>query len=399
MKHILFINPNKDTFTNPTLVMLFEQLAELSDVCVSLLSQEQIVAAPSHLHKIKPLDFPVFAVTWSKKIWSWRPKMKANRILKQFCRDEQVSVIVAIDPIGLIVGGRVKKQLPKIQLHYLSFELFFRNELNNFPYYQKIKKKEIYYSRFIDCLLVQDEERRNLLLNENKINLPGIQSFLLPVSPASSTADPNSRALWRSKLGISESQVILMHSGSLDKWSGGEYLLEILRNGLPENALLLIHSKEKLQVSNPIHRKLLDFKAKGYPVMIHDSLFENYAEYLGFLHVADLALALYQSDNSSPYTGKNIAHIGLASGKFACYMSQGIPAVVTHSAIYDRLVREFDFGFVVRDMAEFRQIIVSLDKEILLHKQQQALSLYREILDPAKSGRDYLGYLQENEVR
>lgn len=396
MKHILFINPNKDTFTNPTLVTVFEQLASREETRISLLTQEQSLAAPDNLKSISLLYFPVFAVTWSKKIWTWLPKLKAQKQLARFCEEERVSVIIAIDPVGLIIGGRVKKRLPETKLHYLSFELFFGDELADFPYYRKIKKKEIYYSRFIDCLIIQDEERRNLLLKENSIHPATIRSFLIPVSPAVSAIDPASRAEWRQKLGVSEDQLILVHSGSLEKWSGGNYILDMLRAGLPENVLLLIHSKEKLQVSHPVHRKLLDFKAKGYPLLIRDSLFENYAAYLGFLQVADLALALYQIDKSSPYTGKNIGHIGLASGKFACYMSQGIPAVVMQSTSYEQLAEKYDFGYVVHEISDIRQALVSLTREELEPKKKAAFQLYDEILDPREATRAYVRYIYED---
>ncbi|MGV3631156.1 MAG: hypothetical protein ACO1O6_08115 [Bacteroidota bacterium] len=393
MKHILFINPNKDTFTNPTLVTLFEQLSVHPGIRVSLLTQEQLLAAPGHLNKIKQFYFPVFGVTWPKKIWTWLPKLKAQKEAERFCQEQQVSVIVAVDPVGLIVGGRLKKRFPEIKLHYLSFELFFSDELAAFPYYRKIKQKEVYYSRLIDCLLIQDEERRDLLLRENKISLSAIKSFLLPVSPAASVTDPASGHEWRGKLGIAENQFVIIHSGSLEKWSGGNYLLELLQNGLPENVLLLIHSKEKLEASNPVHSELLDFKAKGYPLLIHETVFEDYADYLGFLQAADLALALYEADDSSPYTGKNIAHIGLASGKFSCYMSRGVPAIVTRSASYEQLLDRYDFGYVIHTMADIRGIVVSLSKEQLERKKKEALKLYTEILDPAKTCSNYVRYL------
>lgn len=396
MKHILFINPNKDTFTNPTLVMLFEKLSSSPAARISLLTPEQTLSAPGYLKHIRQVYFPVFGVTWSKKIWTWLPKRKAQKQLERFCEQEQVSLVIAIDPVGLIVGGRVKKQLPHLKLHYLSFELFFSDELASFPYYQKIKQKEVYYSRFIDCLLIQDEERRDLLLTENKISLSNINSFLVPVSPAASGIDPASGPEWRKKLGIADNQLVLIHSGSLEKWSGGNYVLEILRGGLPANVLLLIHSREKLHVSNPVHRKLLDFKAKGYPVLIHETVFEKYTDYLDFLQVADLALALYQADGNSPYTGKNIAHIGLASGKFACYMSRGIPTIVTRSNSYEKLLRQYDFGFLVANTSDIREIVVSLNKAALEEKQKAALQLYTEILDPRKPGNDYVTYVHDN---
>ncbi len=394
MKHILFINPNHDTFTNPSLVTVFEQLLQNSAIRVSLLSGKQIIAAPPHLQGIKFLDFPVFSVTWSKKFWTWLPKRRVQKQLKDFCRQEQVTHLVGIDPLGLIVGGRVKKALTALELHYFSFELFFRDELGHFPYYAKIKQKEIFYSRLVDVLLIQDEERRDLLLHENRFQ-PG-KTFFLPVSPRVGETKPGMREMWRKKLGIAPGQRVLVHSGSLDSWSGGGFLSQILEQGLPENTLLVVHSKEKLLFTNPLHARLLDLKEKGAPLLLHETLFEDYADYLGFLQLADLALALYAPDGESPYTGKNIGHIGLASGKFSCYLSQGIPVCVLASGSYEKLRGNFDFGFVLHDVEEIPRILVSLTDEILAHKKEEALRLYREILDPEQAAGLYTAYLNGN---
>ena len=100
-----------------------------------------------------------------------------------------------------------------------------------------------------------------------------------------------------------------------------------------KNVLLLIHSKSELNPQNKIHNNLLELEKNSESVLIHKTVFSDFTEYLSFLQVADYGLVLYQKDESSPYTGKNIVEIGLASGKFACFMSQGIPVIATSSKI------------------------------------------------------------------
>lgn len=395
MKHVLIINPNRDTFSNPSLVALLESLMQDKRIKVTLLSPKQMIQKPVRFEGVEEITLSDLSVNWGKNVFTWLPKLKFIIKLKKKCKAEGISTIIAIDPLGLIFGGRIKLLLKKIKLHYFSFEIFFQDELSGNTYFQKLKKKEIKYSKLIDCLLIQDEERSQLLMQENHIQKSEIKQFFIPVAPNSAKIPGENCQKWRTKLGISEDKIVLLHSGSLEKWSGGEMLIDLINLGLGENQVLVIHTKSPLDLNNPIHREIISLKEKGKPILIHETVFSDFDEYLAFLQIADLCLALYEQDLSSPYTGKNIEHIGLASGKFSCYLSQEIPVIVTYAKMYQKLNLEENFAFVVKNVAEIQMLLVSLKKEDLQLKSIASKVIFEKYLKVNSSLKNYLIYLNE----
>jgi glycosyltransferase involved in cell wall biosynthesis len=390
MKHILVINPNNDTYSNPTLVSVFEALLETNDFKITLLAPQQIIAKPKHFHQINELILTKNSVNWSKKIQTWLPKLKHILQLIKFCQKEKVDLIIGIDPIGLIIGGRIKRLFKNINLHYFSFELFFSDEIQSNPYLKKLKAKEIVYSKHINSLLIQDVQRLQLLVEENKINLDKINHFLIPVSPSQGKIEGENKSFWRQKLGISENKIVLLHSGSLEKWSGGEILIENIEKGIPANVLILIHSKSELNPQNKIHNKLLEFEKNSDSVLIHKTVFSDFREYLSFLQVADFGLVLYQKDESSPYTGKNIVEIGLASGKFSCFMSQGIPVITSNSNYYRKLLSTNKIGFCLNENEfDFKQLSEQNSERMLIFKQN-SVSFFDKDLNNTKKIKDFI---------
>ncbi|MFN5417572.1 MAG: hypothetical protein ACK5B9_10985 [Flavobacteriia bacterium] len=393
MKHILIINPNKDTFSNPTIVSILEILVKNNEFKITILSPEQLIQKPKQFESINEIVLPELSVNWGKKIQSWFPKLNFILKLNKFCKTEKVSTIISVDPIGLILGGRIKSRNRAIKFHYFSFEIFFRSELIGNSYFLKLKKKEIKYSKLIDCLLIQDEVRARLLIEENQLQNKPFKQFLIPVAPNFNKITGENRIFWRNKLGISDNQTVLLHSGSLEKWSGGDILIEVLQNGLAENQLLVVHSKSELDVENPIHAKLLAFEQAGFPIMIHKTVFSDYKEYLSFLQLADYALVLYANDCSSPYTGTNIKEIGLASGKLSCFLSQEIPIICTWSEIYDKLNKKYDFGYVLNEGA-----ILKLENfPDSSSKNDGAKRLFEEVFNVDLKVNEYIHFLK-NEI-
>jgi glycosyltransferase involved in cell wall biosynthesis len=290
----------------------------------------------------------------------------------------------------LIIGGRIKRLFKRLKLHYFSFEIFFSEEVESNPYLKKLKDKEIFYSKYINSLLIQDEHRLQLLVNENKINLNKINHSLIPVSPNQGLIEGENRDIWRKKMSITEDKIVLLHSGSLEKWSGGEILIENIEKGIPVNVLILIHSKSELNPQNKIHNKLLELEKNSDSVLIHKTVFSDFTEYLAFLQVADFGLVLYQQDESSPYTGKNIAEIGLASGKFSCFMSQGIPVITSTSSYYKKLISTNNIGFYFDESEIDLNQISKQDRDGMLILKQNSVSFFEKDLDNKKRIKDFV---------
>ncbi len=217
-----------------------------------------------------------------------------------------------------------------------------------------------------------------------------INHFLIPVSPTQGKIEGENKSLWRNKLGISENKMILLHSGSLEKWSGGEILIENIEKGIPANVLILIHSKSELNPQNKIHSKLLELEKNSDSVLIHKTVFSDFTEYLSFLQVADFGLVLYQKDESSPYTGKNIVEIGLASGKFSCFMSQGIPVITSNSSYYRKLLSTNKIGFCLNEnQFDFKQLSEQNSERMLIFKQN-SVSFFDKDLNNTKKTKDFI---------
>ncbi len=394
MKQVLFINPNRDTFSNPTLVAVLDKMILSKKLKVTILTPKQVIDAPSHLNEINFIDLPDFSVNWSKKVKTWFSKISFLIKLVRFCQKNKIKDIVGIDPVGLIYAGRIKRILSSLNLHYFSFEIFFRDEVKNLDYYRKIKEKEVYYSKFIDFLLIQDEVREQLLVQENNLNPTNFKTFLIPVSPNCGLIEGDNRSQWRNKLNIAENKIVLLHSGSMEKWSGGELIIKMLESGLAENQLIVVHSKSEFDLENPIHSKLLELEQQGFPVLIHKTRFSDYDEYLSFLHLADFGLVLYEKDSSTPYTGRNIEEMGLASGKFACFMSQEIPVVALNSRIFKELNNKYNFGFVIENLSEIK--LINLNEDFKSH----TLNLYQHELNAMSLVEEYCYsfYSNKNEL-
>jgi glycosyltransferase involved in cell wall biosynthesis len=67
------------------------------------------------------------------------------------------------------------------------------------------------------------------------------------------------------------------------------------------------------------------------------------------LHSADLGIALYKSHENSIWLGKNIRHVGLASGKISTYLQHGVPVLVNEIGELSDCVRHHELGVVIDD--------------------------------------------------
>ncbi|MES2588245.1 MAG: hypothetical protein V4622_04640 [Bacteroidota bacterium] len=397
MKNVLFINPNKDFFSNPTLVYLLKEFGK-KGLQIHLVMPTQSVELPESFSNIKHVKFNTFNLTWPKKIWKWLPIIRAYFKLISYCKKNEISTIIGVDPYGIIIAGRLKRFLKQTEIHYISFEIFFRDELKNFPKELIIKKKEINYSHKVSTLIIQDEIRFNLLISENNLDVKKLKTYFIPVAPEKSVLSLEEKTYWRTfyreKLGIEDDEIVLLHSGSVAKWSGGELILDVLKRELPSKVKILVHSKFPFNSSESIQNELLELKEKGKSVILHDNPFSDYQSYLQFLQVADFGLALYQHDDSSAFTGKNIEHIGLASGKFATYMSQDLPTIVTFSENFEILNQKYNFGCLIHNSDDFFSVLSTIDKQII--DKSTISELYENELNPKNRVNLYLDSFYKN---
>lgn len=305
----------------------------------------------------------------------WKSQLDSYMKVKNVVKANGISKIYAVDPLGLIIAGRVKKYLCKrVELCYLSFEIFFKEELKG--YYLNLKNKEIKYSQLIDTLLVQDEVRRDLLFAENGFTLPPEKVSLVPVSPdpieVTEVVDIHER------FGIDRTKKLAVYSGSMGKWCGTDAIIEAFDKGYwPEEYHLVFHTRRPLKPGDDYYDDIMRLaNDKSIPFTLHAHPFEAFEDLAAFLKGFDVALALYYPNYDGPYYGKNMQEIGLSSGKFSMYMMLGLPTIVTSCKTYNELIKRYKFGAVIEDVKEFNTSLFESGTP------EEALLLYKEILTP-----------------
>lgn len=334
----------QDTFTNPTIYSIIKRLND-KKIPVQIFSGFQQSIIPSELKYTTYYNAPK-GLSLPRRPDNILIYIKAFFLVIYQLKKNKVTHLIAVDPFGLIMAGRIKKIIKKLKIHYCSFEIFFEDEIKNYPGFVSIKKKEIFYSQQVESILIQDPIRQGLLQKENKINPKFSGWHLVPVSPI--VKYQHKKKYSKSNFGLKETDIVYVHSGSIADWAGISLIIEALEKGLPDGTFMLIHNKSKFDFSNETHRKLLSYKENGANLILHDELFESYQDYCEFLACLDYGIVLYIADDGV-FTGMNIKEIGLSSGKFSTYMSAGLPSLLSSCTSYINLTKSYKIGVIVDD--------------------------------------------------
>lgn len=376
---------NEDTLSNPTLKLIIESIIDNKfKLGLAGTNAPQAFKLPKELKIYKRGNYDVLVpkrpVKFLKFAWSFL------KLTYHLYRDG-TKCIMAVDPLGLIMAGRFKVLKWNLKIHYFSFEIFFNHEMNS-KSWKRIKAKEIFYTRIVSTIIVQDEQRQKILIKENNIGQRHSKNwYLIPVALIASNENVSKSNNIRNQYGLNQNCKLLLHTGTVAPWSGAQTYIELLEKGIPDNHVLFIHSRYKLVDSDDSHLKLKRLQEGGYPVILHDHFFTNDDEYFEFLKNFDYGLALYEKQDSV-FTGDNIKHIGLASGKFSCYMAAGLISIVSDLEVYRVLNNRFKFGKLAGNADEILELLQSGELQEL--QPQSARRLYDECLDPQTRVNKYL---------
>lgn len=382
MEHILFVSYNNDTFSNPTLDLLFKKILE-RDVRITFLAPEQCFFS-EYSRAVSRIDIPPVLIRKSKNPLRLFKQLKPYISLIADLWKSRPDAICGIDPAGFITAARLNSFLG-CKLGYLSFEIFFEDEANEYfrrtgvDYFLLLKSTEKKFFRKLDFLVIQDKIREALLVTENG-HKPE-KSFLIPVSSARNGAVKKKHSSG-ADFGIPKGKNVIVYSGSLDEWTGIPDLLEYMDKKWDNRFWLMLHSRFVLEDSHPVKEKVLFLQRKNCPVSLHDKPFGSQKDLENFLTGFDFGIVGYKGGNN-PYTGKNILNIGLSSGKFSMFMMLGLPVIVTECSTYRMLRSEYDFGVLVRSMEELPENLYQLlDRGE--ERSMECLRLYREKLEPGE---------------
>lgn len=390
LRTIAIVTPKIDTFTNPTLCLLIERLLEKNNKIV-FYGFEQLFIPKDIYHRLEHLGLPFNFYRNKKNINSLVKLFKQYYDLyRRFRIKDKISVVICVDPMGLVIAGRIKKLL-NVKIVYASFEIFFEDEF--FLHKKKVLKElETKYSEGVSVVVVQDERREKLLRSVNNFQ-SGTKFLRIPVSPKLVEPQKNIYDI-HAELNIPRDKKIVVYSGTLQSWSGINEITNLFPGRWNNDFWLVVHSHHKVNQDDEIGRKISWLVNKGMQITLHDKAFYEFEDYCNFLSSCRIGIASYVPGSLDIFAGKNLEAIGLSSGKFSTYMMLGIPAVTTSSAIYEELNIEYNFGEVVRKIDDIPGALMKIDMDYEA-KSAGCRLLYKNVLEPETKIENLLKEIEE----
>lgn len=367
-RRIALFEPARDLATNPSLVCLLEAFTR-NGAYIDVLMPDS-GRFPTVNTRMTRYPFPLLRRgirTTVRGWWEHIQRMPLNRMFAAGAYDW----ILGVNSAGIIRGYEYAKRY-RVPLVYLSFEIFFRDELSSKAEVEE-KERERIASQFADLVIVQDRWRAKLLATENGLSPEKFE--YLPVSPGGSPTAQKSDYL-RRRFNLSERQTIVLHSGSFAEWTYADELLENVATW-PKDFILVVHTRHKpgrtdryIQAVRRAKRSNVILSTEPLPVDEYEQLVAS----------ADIALALYKPVPPSRYLQKNIQTIGLASGKFSFAMKYGIPVISIGQQSYGQLLADYVFG---ENLDSFSEMPAALNRvrSNYAHHRAEAQRLFSEKLD------------------
>lgn len=278
--------------------------------------------------------------------------------------------VIGVDPDGLVMAQSIASGAP---VAYFSLELLLSAELTHDDE-RELKAQEREFSRAASFVVVQDEARAALLVEDNGLD-PG-QVVLVPNAPAGPARRRASR-YWHRHFELPEDARVVLHSGSLGDWTGIENIVKSAADW-PEPWTLVVHTRYDATSSTYVD----GLQSLADPSRVHFSLKPvPRQDYEPLIDGADVGLAFYVPVADSSFTGTNVQTIGLSSGKLAYYLRAGLPVIVNQSASISERLEAFGCGLGVDDAAGVAAALEDIDADHDAHSQR-ALEFFDRYLDP-----------------
>jgi len=350
-RRIAVFEPHGDFFTNPSLVCLVNALIDEGSRVDLMMPQ---TAWPEVSEEGLPgFPFPEGLSGWygglRSTLHEWRRRVNLERLkIEHRFLTRTYDLVMGIDSEGVIRASKYARR-SGIPLVYLSFEIFFRDELHTAGSRAE-KDRESQASRLADLVIIQDPYRARLLANENGLSLDRFE--YLPVSPGGLERNKKSTYL-RACFDVSDRKTIVLHSGSFAQWTCAQELLKSAQDW-PENFVLIIHERSGLENIGRYMQRNGDAKNKNILFSTKPLCQEEHEELVAS---ADIGLVLYKPVRTSRCTQKNIENIGLASGKFSHFMKCGVPVITTAQRTFKDLLLRYKFGGIVDSFEEMPETL------------------------------------------
>jgi hypothetical protein len=363
---IALLYPHADLQTNPGLLALLYALREDgAELCLYMTRKDRYpqVSGPFDVQPF-PGEVRLWSGDLAGTLAEWSLLLQGKLRGRKNLFSHRYDLVIGVNSEGIIAAGRYARRFG-VPLVYLSYEIFFREELTRLADLKE-KAREIEASRRADLVIIQDEERGELLTKENGI--PASRFAFLPVAPAGEEGGGKTDWLYR-RFGIPEDRKIVIHAGSFEDWTCAGELLETTGDW-PREALLVVHTRYEAKNMGK-YMNILKGNLSDRVVFSLKPL--DTEEYGRMLRSAHIGLVLYKrtvGSRYSKYHGNNIMNIGLSSGKFASYMKYGLPSISLGQQTYRRLLGKYRFGFDIDTMTEIPGAITRILRAYDLHSSE-----------------------------
>ena len=334
---VLIIHTDGNSFNNPTLKSVIDLL--LGKGCEIDLRYPQTHAPMPALRGVRLLPFGIHV--WRLKVavfdrLCWRPLAMLCVMLERVFLYRRYDLVIGVDRQGLVEAGLLHDSTGTPHA-YFSFEIMFESETS-----ARYKALERRAARTVSFWAVQDESRARLLEVENALR--PADRFLLPL--ASAGIGTQSAHRLRDRLGIPRDRKVAIALGSVSQWSMTGRILNSV-GSWPEPWVLILHerygrARAALGTALSQHEGLI-----GRRIFISESAADMVDDLGSVLSGVEAGLAFYEPDYKTPYTGKNLLNLGMASGKISTYLRYGVPVVLNDIGLYPEEARRHGFGCVV----------------------------------------------------
>lgn len=282
------------------------------------------------------------------------------QVLRLHCQ-RPYQCFIGVDPAGLL-QARLLARFIRAPLVYYSLELLLSNEARR-PEEERLKRKEILVSRKAPVVIIQDQERAQLLAQDNQIPL---KNFVLVPNAPLGPARRKPSCYWHRQFGLPPDMRIVVYAGSLGQWTGIEQIVASVRSW-PEKWALVVHTRYDAEATDdvvtlrelaPLGRVFFSLK----PVARQ--------EYEALLDGADIGIAFYVPTAGSTYTNRNIHAIGFSSGKISYYLRAGLPVIVNEASSISQLVERKRCGVSVRAGQDIGRAIGQIAQDYQEYSEQ-----------------------------
>lgn len=256
------------------------------------------------------------------------------------------ALIIAVDREGLLEAFFWHRYLGTPVVAF-SFEIMFRKETGI-----KFKAFEKLASQCVSRWYTQDPSRGLLLQKENR--LKSCLFRYIPVASAGSPLPPGTRL--RDTLGVPREKKVAIFIGSAAPWT---MLPEVVQSVTkwPDDWCLILHHRYGMT------QKTLDRDLELTSLIKHRRLYvsndapRDVDNVQDLLAGVDLGLAFYKPTGSSRFTGMNIRHIGLSSGKIATYARHSIPIATNADGPIKKAIEHNGIGFYLEEPSELPALL------------------------------------------